>query len=85
MGTEEKLVERFKRLPSDFTFDEMERLLPFFGYSRYNKGKTSGSGVIFKNEEKEPLMLHKPHPENIVKGYVMKQVYKHLKGKGYIN
>lgn len=27
MGTKEKLVERFKRKPSDFTFQEVERLL----------------------------------------------------------
>lgn len=32
MGSKEKLIERFKRLPNDFTFDEMERLLSIFGY-----------------------------------------------------
>lgn len=31
MGTKEKLIERFKRQPIDFTFDEMERLLSFLG------------------------------------------------------
>lgn len=42
MGSKEKLIERFKRLPNDFTFDEMERLLSIFGYEKSNKGKTSG-------------------------------------------
>ena len=27
MGTKEKLRERFLKMPSDFTFDEMQRLL----------------------------------------------------------
>lgn len=49
MGTKEKLIERFKRLPSDFTFDELERLLSFYGYVKSDKGKISGSRVIYKN------------------------------------
>ena len=28
MGTKEKLIERFKALPSDFTFDELEKPHP---------------------------------------------------------
>lgn len=84
MGSKEKLRERFKRLPSDFTFDEMQRLLEGFGYIRGEKGRTSGSRVIFKNGDKRPIMLHKPHPGNIVKGYAMRQVYNDLKDAGLI-
>lgn len=69
MGTREKLIERFKALPSDFTFDELERLLLGFGYERSNKGRTSGSRVVFKDSEGHPIMLHKPHPGNIIKAY----------------
>lgn len=29
-------------------------------------------------------MLHKPHPGNIIKEYVMKQVYNFLKNEGLI-
>jgi hypothetical protein len=47
MGTKEKLIERLKKLPKDFTFDEAERLLTLFGYIRSNKGKASGSRVMF--------------------------------------
>ncbi len=50
------------------------------GYVPGNKGKTSGSRVIFKGDGLKPIMLHKPHPGNIVKGYVMKQVYDYLRG-----
>ena len=84
MGTKEKLRERFLKLPSDFTFDEMQRLLEGYGYQKSDKGRTSGSRVIFKNGDKRPIMLHKSHPGNIVKDYAMKQVYADLKEAGFI-
>lgn len=84
MGTKEKLRERFKKMPSDFTFDEMQRLLEGYGYEKSNKGKTSGSRIIYKNGDKRPIMLHKPHPGNIVREYAMKQVLEDLKEAGLI-
>ena len=84
MGIKEKLRNRFLKMPSDFTFDEMQRLLEGFGYEKSNKGKTSGSRLIFKNGAKRPIMLHKPHPGNIVKEYAMKQVLEDLKEAGFI-
>lgn len=83
MGSKEKLIERFKRMPNDFTFDEMERLLSVFGYEKSNKGKTSGSRIIYRNENKRPIMLHKPHPGNIIKGYAIRQVLDELKEAGF--
>lgn len=84
MSTKEKLRERFVKFPSDFTFEEMQQLLLGFGYVRGNKGRTSGSRVIFKNSDKRPIMLHKPHPGNMVKRYAMQQVYNELKEAGYL-
>ena len=84
MGTKEKLITRFSALPNDFSWDEMRRLLVALGYVPCNKGKTSGSRVIFKGDGKKPIMLHKPHPGNIIKGYIMKQVYDYLKNEGLI-
>lgn len=84
MSTKEKLVERFKTLPKDFTFDEMKSLLGYFGFVKYNKGKTSGSRVVFHKDNEAPIMLHKPHPENVLKKYAMKQVMQQLKDMGYI-
>jgi len=71
MGTKEKLIERFRNI----TFDELERLLKIFGYERGNKGRTSGSRVVFKDANGSPIMLHRPHPGNIVKEYALKQVF----------
>lgn len=84
MGTKDKLIERFKQQPSDFTFDEMERLLSLFGYTKSNKGKTSGSRIIYKNSDKRPIMIHKPHPGNIIKSYAMKQVLNDLTEAGLL-
>ena len=71
-------------MPSDFTFDEMQHLLSSFGYERGDKGRTSGSRVIFKNDDKRPIMLHQPHPGNIVKNYAMMQVLRELIEAGFI-
>lgn len=49
MGQKEKLVARLKSRPRDFTFEELERLLRYFGFVRSNKGRTSGSRVAFIN------------------------------------
>ena len=85
MTTKEKLVERFLRQPKDFTYKELTSLLCGFGYMEENKGKTSGSRVMFFNlEKKHAIMLHKPHPGNILKSYVMKYVLQELKTIGFI-
>lgn len=84
MGTKDKLIERFKSLPKDFTFDELTSVLGHLGYERDNKGRTSGSRVCFRQQDKTPIMLHKPHPGNIVKRYAMIQVLDELKTQGLI-
>ena len=84
MSSKEKLVARFLAVPSDFTFDELERLLAIYGYEKSNKGKTSGSRVVFKDKAGHPIMLHKPHPGNIVKQYAVRQVLEELQSKGHI-
>jgi len=79
MGTKGKLVERFKRQPKDFTFQELTRLFQIFGFEVSQKGKTSGSRVEFVNSEKElSYGAHKPHPDSAIKSYVMKQVLEFL-------
>lgn len=83
MGTKEKLIERFKSQPKDFSWDELVRLFSIFGYEINNKGKTSGSRAIFAKGESS-YTVHKPHPRSIVKGYVMKQVFEFLTKNKFI-
>ena len=84
MSSKDKLIARFLTLPTDFTFGELERLLTSLGYTKSNKGMTSGSRVVFKDKDGHPIMLHKPHPGNIVKLYALRQVLEELQSKGSI-
>ena len=83
MGTKEKLIQRFVSQPKDFTWDELVRLFGIFGYEISNKGKTSGSRVILVNGESS-YTAHKPHPDSIIKSYVIKQVLEFLKNNELI-
>ena len=74
MSRKEKLIHRFKTLPSDFHYDELVKLLEYFDFHEVKTGKTSGSRVKFRNIDGIPIMLHKPHPTGILKHYQMKQI-----------
>lgn len=84
MGQKEKLIKRLKTKPKDFTFDEAETLLQYLSYIRSNKGKTSGSRVMFVSEEHETILLHKPHPQKELKAYQVKQLIEILEQEGLI-
>jgi len=49
-----------------------------------NKGKTSGSRIIFSNQEHGSILLHKPHPGNALKRYQVKQLITLLAEEGLI-
>lgn len=75
MSKIEKLIERFKTVPKNFTWDELVKVLSHYGYQELSKkGKTGGSRRKFVNKQKDIINLHKPHPGNIVKQYAIKQV-----------
>ena len=83
MGQIEKLIERIKKIPAELPYDEIKRLMNYLGYVESNKGKTSGSRVAFYREkDKAMIILHKPHPENIVKKYAIRQLIETLKERG---
>jgi len=80
MSTKEKLIERFKKQPTDFTFDELLKLLIGFGFEMSNKGKTSGSRVRFQNKELKTIIdIHKPHTSGSpIKESVLKNIFNNL-------
>ena len=85
MGQKDKLIAKLKSNPKNFTFDEAETLLGYFGYRRSNKGKTSGSRVMFINDEnKSKISLHKPHPRKELLEYQIKQLVEQLKQEGLL-
>jgi len=84
MGQKEKLIQKLKSRPADFTFEEAESLLGYFDYRRSNKGRTSGSRVMFVSERSAPILLHKPHPRKELLAYQVKQLVEVLKQEGLI-
>ena len=74
MGQKDKLIERLRSKPKDFTFDEAETLLGYLSYERSDKGRTSGSRVAFVSENHAAILLHRPHPGNELKSYQIKQL-----------
>lgn len=74
MGQKEKLIQRLKSKPKDFTYDEAEALLKNLGYILSNKGRTSGSRVMFESEGHGDILLHKPHPQKELKAYQIRQL-----------
>lgn len=84
MSKKEKLIKRLKSRPKDFAFEEMENLLQFFGYECSNKGRTSGSRIIFKGEKRAPILLHKPHQRKTLLDYQVKQLLDVLEQEGLI-
>ena len=83
MGKKEKLIKRLKTRPNDFTFDELETLLLSMGFEKSNKGKTSGSRVLFKRDNL-PIDIHKPHPNNNILNYQIKKILMLLEKEGLI-
>ena len=84
MGQKDKLIKRLKSNPKDFTFEEAETLLQYLDYYRSNKGKTSGSRVMFVSDEHGSILLHKPHPAKELKSYQVKQLREALEQEGLI-
>jgi len=72
MGRKEKLKARLDLLPRDFTWDELVTLLRMYGFRVLN-GK--GSRRKFHNDVLGKVVsFHEPHPDNIVKRYVLEEV-----------
>lgn len=78
MSQKDKLIERLLRKPKDFTFDEMVSLLSYFGYNQKQGG--TGSGVKFtKENSNEVINFHRPHPNGLLKRYVLDQIIEKLR------
>ena len=74
-----KLLSKFKTAPKDLKWEELVKILNYLGYyEKPQKGKTGGSRRKFINSELDILSFHKPHPNPIVKQYVIRQLLEKL-------
>lgn len=88
MSKKEKLIEKLLDLKRSFHYRELKTLLESLGYIEDTKGNTSGSRVVFINNEsddKDVIHIHKPHHSgNELKDYARKDVINYLKKRGII-
>ncbi|MDO9260774.1 MAG: type II toxin-antitoxin system HicA family toxin [Flavobacteriaceae bacterium] len=78
MSKIEKLIEKLKQKPKDFTWDEMINVLKHVGFEQISQGKTSGSRRKFVNEKNQIISLHEPHPQNVLKSYQLAIIIEYL-------
>ena len=79
MSKYEKARQRILLKPKDYTYTEAKYLLSQIGFEEYNKGKTSGSRVKFyRKSDKKVILLHKPHPGDIMKIGAVNQLVDYL-------
>ena len=83
MSKKEKLIERLKTNPKDFTFNETKTLMGLYGYEISSAGKSSGSQVHF-TKGKKVFYMHKPHPRKELLVYQVKAVRNELEQEGLI-
>lgn len=84
MSQKDKLIKRLLSTPKDFTFDDAETLLAYLGFRRSDKGRTSGSRVMFVSEQHGSIMLHRPHPQKELKAYQIRALIGHLEQEDLI-
>jgi len=84
LGQKEKLIEKLKSNQKTFTFDDAESLLNYFDYVRSNKGRTSGSRIMFVSKDHPSIFMHKPHPRKELLAYQVKQLVQILEQEGLL-
>lgn len=75
----DKLLAHLLSRPSDFTWEELLRVLRQLGYEALAAGKTGGSRCAFIRAETGVIIrLHQPHPGNVLKQYQLRQLIQQL-------
>jgi predicted RNA binding protein YcfA (HicA-like mRNA interferase family) len=78
MAQLDKLIKRLCSKPTDFTWNELLRLVNALGYVESKKGSTSGSRRRFSHPTLPSILLHQPHPTPILKEYQLKLIIEQL-------
>lgn len=82
MGKAEKLLAKLASTGNTFAWTDLVTLLTQQGYQ---KQEMEGSRGRFYHPERDHLiLLHKPHPENYIKGGALKAVKDGLKQAGIL-
>ncbi len=82
MSRREKLLQRLLSQSVDFTWDEAVTLMKQHGF-QLMKGSGSTRRFVHKTTGVK-VMIHEPHPENIVKAYAQEDLLQGLRNAGAI-
>ena len=74
MTKHNKLISKLLSKPKDFTWQELAKVLAGFGYEQISAGKTGGSRVRFVHAQYPSIILHRPHPQPILKHYQIEDI-----------
>ena len=79
MTKADKAKARIQSVPKDYTYTEARQLLKQLGFIEYQKGKTSGSRVLFYRESDNiKILLHKPHPGDVMSVATTRDLFEKL-------
>ena len=79
MSKLDKAKQRILLKPKDYTYTEARYLLSQIGFEEHQKGRTSGSRVKFyRATDGRMILLHKPHPGDVMKQGAVKQLVEYL-------
>lgn len=82
MSKQDKLLEKLRHSGNTFDWSDLVTILNSLGYE---KKEMAGSRVRFVNMGIDHIIrLHKPHPENYIKGGALKDVKSQLKERGFL-
>lgn len=81
MGKQDKLISKLKQSKQTFKWNDLVTLLVLLGYEQK---QMSGSRMRFVHDRLPMILLHKPHPENEIKGGALKTVKLLLKTEGVL-
>ncbi len=80
MGKKDEQTERLLLKPKDYTINELDNLMKSCGCIKANRGKISGSAIKYIHKSSGlKLFIHEPHPDKILKPYVISLVIKFLR------
>lgn len=83
MSKIEKAKDRIRSKPKDYTYTEAKSLLSQMDFNEVTKGRTSGSRVkYYRKRDNKIILLHKPHPGDVMKPGTVKDLLEFLMGLG---
>jgi hypothetical protein len=82
VSKKQKLLDKLRSKPVDFTWGEAESLMKACNFRLH---KNNGSARMFLHEgTRTKVRLHEPHPEKVLKPYMVDVLLEGLKAAGEI-